>query len=189
VVAKGDVRARMVASAVRLLAERGMEGTSFADVLAASGASRGSTYHHFPDGKSELVAAALTVAGDNAMAAMEPARGRPAPAVVRRFFSLWRHLLAATDLRAGCAVLAVTVAAGDDELLTQAGRVFRAWRDHLAELLHVGGLSDEGARRLATLTIAASEGAVALARAERDWAPFDLVESQLVAQAEQALQG
>jgi len=52
-VAKGDVRARMVAGAARLLAEKGMEGTSFAEVLAATGAPRGSTYHHFPGGKTE----------------------------------------------------------------------------------------------------------------------------------------
>lgn len=51
--AKGDVRARMVAGAARLLAEKGMEGTSFAEVLAATGAPRGSTYHHFPGGKTE----------------------------------------------------------------------------------------------------------------------------------------
>jgi len=43
----------MVAGAARLLAEKGMEGTSFAEVLAATGAPRGSTYHHFPGGKTE----------------------------------------------------------------------------------------------------------------------------------------
>jgi hypothetical protein len=38
----------MVESAVTLLAMRGLQGTSFSDVLERSGAPRGSIYHHFP---------------------------------------------------------------------------------------------------------------------------------------------
>jgi len=184
-VAKGEVRGRMVAGAVRLLAEKGYEGTSFAEVLALTGAPRGSTYHHFPGGKRELVDAALDLASDHAKAAMEPVRGRPAADVVARFFGMWRQLLNATELRAGCAVLAVTVDAVDAQMLTHAGQVFREWRQHLESLLTDGGLEPAAARRLAATAIAASEGAVALARAEQDMAPFDLVEAQLVAQARQ----
>ncbi|HEX4190857.1 MAG TPA: TetR/AcrR family transcriptional regulator [Marmoricola sp.] len=185
--AKGEARNRMVAGAVRLLAEKGLEGTSFADVLAATGGSRGSTYHHFPGGKAELVSEALDLAGNHALAAMEPVRGEPATVVVARFTALWRHLLAATDLRSGCAVLAVTVAADDDELLDHAGRVFRGWREQIASLLTDGGLGREDAARLAALTIAATEGGVAVARAERSWEPFDLVEASLLAEVERAL--
>src|SRR5689334_24015985 len=88
-VARTDVRARMAAGAARLLAERGLEGTSFAAVLARTGSPRGSTYHHFPDGKVELVHAALDVASDEALAFMEPVRGQPPVAVVRRFVAMW----------------------------------------------------------------------------------------------------
>ena len=44
-------RARMVRSAAALFGSRGLSGTSFSDVLADSGAPRGSIYHHFPRGK------------------------------------------------------------------------------------------------------------------------------------------
>ena len=54
----GDVRQRMVLSALYLFAERGVQGTSIADVLERSGAPRGSVYHHFPGGKDEIVSAA-----------------------------------------------------------------------------------------------------------------------------------
>jgi TetR/AcrR family transcriptional regulator, lmrAB and yxaGH operons repressor len=57
-----SVRERMVSSAVILLAERGFHGASLAKVLAGSGAPRGSIYHHFPDGKDQLVAAAVEAA-------------------------------------------------------------------------------------------------------------------------------
>ena len=49
-----NVRSNMVDGAVILLATQGVEGTSFKEVLAAADAPRGSVYHHFPGGKSEL---------------------------------------------------------------------------------------------------------------------------------------
>ena len=49
-------RARMVRSAAALFGSRGLSATSFSDVLADSGAPRGSIYHHFPGGKKQLAA-------------------------------------------------------------------------------------------------------------------------------------
>src|SRR6478735_8270679 len=103
-------------------ATKGLDGTSFAEVLAATGAPRGSTNHHFPGGKHELVQDAVKLPGERAMAALEPIRGEPAPVVIRRFLGLWRQLLQVSDFGAGCAVLAVTVAADDADLLVPAGR-------------------------------------------------------------------
>lgn len=172
---RGDVRARMVEGAARLLAINGVEGTSFADVLAATETPRGSVYHHFPGGKSELVHAALDLASDRGLAAMEDSRGQPAAAVVERFLDLWRSLLDRSKLSAGCAVLAVTVAANDAELLDHAGTIFRAWTDRLTDLFTVGGMKKDAARQLAVTVVAATEGAVALSRAERSREPFDHV--------------
>jgi len=184
--ARSDVRARMVDGAVRLLATAGIEGTSFADVLDATGSPRGSIYHHFPGGKSELLHAALDRAGARGLAAMEATRGEPAVVVVERFLSLWRTLLEWSHLTAGCAVVAVTVAAGDDDLLDHAGSVFRTWTDLLTELC-TGSTGDKvSARRLAVMVIAATEGAVALCRAERSMDPFEDVASGLVSLAETA---
>ena len=51
-------RAHLVDVATRLFAERGYDGTSIEAVLADSGVSRGSLYHHFP-GKDALFWAVL----------------------------------------------------------------------------------------------------------------------------------
>src|SRR5580698_10869860 len=91
-VPRGAVRARMVEGAVRLLATKGVEGTSFAEVLDATGSPRGSVYHHFPGGKPELLHAALDLASQRGLAAMEATRGQPAAVVIERFLSLWRML-------------------------------------------------------------------------------------------------
>ena len=169
----GAVRARMVDGAVRLLATKGVEGTSFSEVLAATNSPRGSIYYYFPGGKPELLHAALDLASKRALTAMEATRGKPALAVVQRFLSLWRELLEYSRITAGCAVVAVTVAAGDDALLDHAGAVFRAWTDLLTDLCAAGGVDARTARRLAVTVIAATEGAVALCRAERSMEPFE----------------
>jgi len=176
---RGDVRARMVEGAVRLLAINGVEGTSFAEVLAATDAPRGSVYHHFPGGKSELLHAALDLASERGMAAMEATRGQPAAIVVERFLDLWRSLLDRFQLSAGCAVLAVTVAANDTELLDHAGMIFRAWTDRLTDLFVAGGMKRNAATQLAVTVVAATEGAVALSRAQRSREPFDHVATTL----------
>ena len=176
---KGEVRRRMVATAARLLAENGPGGASFGDVLKASGASRGSTYHHFPDGKREMYSAALDLASGRAFAALEGVRGRPAVEVVEAFFAMWRSLLTTTDLRLGCAVLAVAVAGEDPDGIAHSGHIFATWRAQLQSLFIESGASADRAHSLAALTIASAEGAVAIARAEKSIASFELVASEV----------
>jgi len=182
--AKGEIRTRMVSSAARLLAENGPTGASVGDVLADSGAARGSTYHHFPGGKRELYVAALDLASDRAYAALEGVRGQPARAVLDEFFAMWRTLLTHTDLRLGCAVLAVAVAGDDPATVDHAGEIFRSWRGHLESLLLDAGTDPVRARALAAVAISAAEGAVAIARAEQSLEIFELVAAEVISMTE-----
>jgi TetR/AcrR family transcriptional repressor of lmrAB and yxaGH operons len=174
-----SARERMVESAVVLLAKRGFQGASFTEVLAHSKAPRGSIYHHFPDGKEQLIAAAIDYAGARAVLLLDALSGRRPVEVVDAFMAMWRAVLERSGFTAGCSVLAVTVSADSGVLLERAGEVFRSWQARLAELLRAGGLAAEDADGLATMMIAASEGAVVLARAQRSLAPLDTVHRQL----------
>jgi TetR/AcrR family transcriptional repressor of lmrAB and yxaGH operons len=176
------VRERMVASAVDLLARRGLQATSFSEVLEHSGAPRGSIYHHFPGGKDQMIGSALDAAGTRAIELLDRKAGAPAEDVATWFLHIWREVLIRGKFEAGCAVLAVAVAAGSPELLDQTALVFRTWRRRLAELLEQGGLRPADAQRFAAMLVASSEGAVVLARAEQSLEPFDLVAEQLVEQ-------
>jgi AcrR family transcriptional regulator len=169
----------MVDGAVILLATRGVEGTSFKEVLSVACAPRGSVYHHFPGGKSELLHSALNRASERALGSMEATRGQSAAEVLERFLSLWRALLDYSELKAGCAVVSVTVAGPDADILDQVGSIFRTWTDQLAGLFVAGGVPEGEARRLATTTIAATEGAVLLSRAQQSRDPFDEVAATL----------
>src|SRR6266852_2806477 len=84
-------RATMIRSAAALFGSRGLSGTSFSDVLADSGARRGSIYHHFPGGKKQLAEDAIGGTSQQVLARLRAcpagtpaAHGRPAPLVPRR---------------------------------------------------------------------------------------------------------
>lgn len=170
-----NVRQLMIERTAILLAKKGLHGTSFSDILEATGAPRGSLYHHFPGGKNELVLAALDAAGGRAMELLQSLSGRPAPDVAEAFIGLWRLVLDRSQFQAGCAVVAVTVAADSPELRDAAAAVFHNWRTRLGELFVAGGISEARAFSLSASLIAACEGAVILSRAEHSFEPFDLV--------------
>ena len=178
----GKVKDKMVDGAMALLARRGLQATSFSEVLAATGAPRGSLYHHFPGGKDQLVAAAVDQAGAVLSNALQSVAGQPAAAVVERFLTIWRAVLTRSQCEAGCAVLAVTVAADSEDLLEHARAVLRDWNDLLADLLVRGGMKEAQAKAFAIMLIASAEGAVVLARAERSMEPFEAVAQQLMRQ-------
>jgi TetR/AcrR family transcriptional regulator, lmrAB and yxaGH operons repressor len=174
------VRDRMVSGAVRLLAQRGLQATSFSSVLEATKAPRGSIYHHFPGGKDELVTAAIAATEQHALALLEQQEGSTAEQVAQSFLDAWRVLLLHSDFGAGCALVAVTVAAESDALRARAADSFRVWQAKLSAVLETGGLTAADAESAATLLLAASEGAVVICRAERHIGPFEAVSRQLL---------
>jgi len=175
-------RERMVEGAARLLAQRGLQATSFSEVLEATGSPRGSVYHHFPDGKNQLIEAALDFVAAQMARVIDPKEGAPAEEITDLFLRVWRSILTRSRFQAGCAVVAVTVASDSPELLQHTAAIFRSWRIRLAELLVKGGLAPRDAGPFAAMLIAASEGAVILGRGEQSIEPFELVASQLLEQ-------
>jgi AcrR family transcriptional regulator len=173
----------MIEGAMELLATKGLQGTSLGDVIEATGAPRGSIYHHFPGGKDELIAAAVDATGEEYVRWMEKFVGAPPEMVIGGFLQFWRHTLIRSDMKAGCPVLAVTVSTDVDDLIDHARDVFRNSRASLAAQLSAAGIAQDTASRFATISVASAEGAVVLARAERDIAPFDAVADNLMEQA------
>ncbi len=174
-----DSRSRMVTGAARLLAERGLQATSFSTVLAATGAPRGSIYHHFPGGKDELIIAAIGATEEHVVGLLSFPAGTTVDEVVDSFLTAWRALLTVADFHVGCALVAVSVAADSDAVRERAAQAFRTWRSGLTRALRTAGLDAATAVSTAALLLAASEGAVVMCRAERDITPFDTVAASL----------
>ena len=176
-----DARQRMLDSTTVLIRERGASGTSVDDILAHSGAPRGSVYHYFPRGRAQLIEEAVDRAG-GAVQDIILAAGDASPVeVFDLFVKAWRDGLAESDFRSGCPVLAAAVESSDGtpELVDAAGRAFTSWRAALAALLRRHGVTQAQSRRLANLVLAAVEGAVVLSRADRSLQPVDDVSRSL----------
>ncbi|WP_245548018.1 TetR/AcrR family transcriptional regulator [Nocardia pneumoniae] len=172
----GDARRRMIDGAIDSLRVHGASATSVDRVLAATGAPRGSVYHHFPGGRTELITEAVSTAGELMSGFIERLTHDNDPATaLDRFAAMWRRTLLDSDFRAGCPIVAVAVETNDDapEFARLAGEVFQRWHRALTEMLQRHDVPADRARRLATLTIAAFEGAIALCRVHRDITPLD----------------
>ncbi|MFD4130590.1 TetR/AcrR family transcriptional regulator [Streptomyces globisporus] len=179
---KSDSRDRMIVSTAVLLREHGASATSIDHVLAHSGAPRGSVYHHFPGGRTQLIGEAVTLAGDFIAGLIDTAVRTDDPVeAVDAFFALWRDRLVDSDFRAGCPIVAVAVETNDDapQLARSAAAVFARWRDALAVLFVRHGLTEERSRRLGAFIIAAVEGAVIMCRAEQSTAPIEAAAAEI----------
>jgi AcrR family transcriptional regulator len=177
-----DSRNKMVESAAALIGSQGLSATSFTDVLADSGAPRGSIYFHFPGGKRELAEDAMRWTSEQIIGHMQACTASTAGGVLRHFVGLFQHVADASDGAAGCAVAGVTVdvAASDDELLILAREVFHSWVALLAEQLTNVGISKKRAEGIATISVASVEGGLILSRAEGGPGPLNEIAKQLL---------
>jgi AcrR family transcriptional regulator len=164
----------MVFSAAQLIRRDGVVSTGMREVAAHAGAPRGSLQHYFPGGKEQLVNEAVGWAGRYAgnrvarfLAALpEPTPGGLFAAMVRQ----WTDEYEAGGFAGGCPVAAATVDCSESAVSTReaAAAAFAAWTGPVARALVDMGVPEERADALATLMISALEGAILIARAERD---------------------
>src|ERR1700759_5371782 len=94
---RGDTRTRMLVSAAEVMRERGAAGVTIDEVLARSGAPRGSVYYHFPEGRNQILAEALRWAGDTIADSIDSAAERGALPLVRGFSEFWERTLLESD--------------------------------------------------------------------------------------------
>lgn len=158
---------------------RGWDGASLSDLAAATGLNRATLYHHFPNGKADMAAAALGDVETRLEAEMlAPLRGPGTPAerldgMVRTLDAYYRG----GDL--GCLLGALSRGAAEHGLGERVAAAFAAWTDTLCDLARASGLSEERARANAVAVVAALQGALVLAAATRSSEPFDLALARL----------
>jgi AcrR family transcriptional regulator len=161
-------RERMIVSTALLVREKGARATSIDDVLAHSGAPRGSVYHHFPGGRDQLLTEATTYAADYVAHQLE--QHSDPLALLEGFFEGYRRDLVKYDFAPGCPIVAVAIE-GESGLQDLAGATFERWTTLLAERFKD--------RDLAVTVLASLEGALVLCRAQKSIAPLDAVQNQL----------
>jgi AcrR family transcriptional regulator len=179
--ARGETRHKMLVATIELMRERGAAGVTVDEVLARSGAPRGSVYHHFPAGRAQLVDEALAYAGESFGGMLERASAHGADAVVTRMITFWTRVLEDSEFRAGCPVVPTAGDASPDgeELAHKAALILAEWCRTVAAAFEAEGYSETDAASLAATVMAAISGAVGLCRALRSIDPLFQVAEQL----------
>lgn len=161
----------MIHGAARMIGTRGVGAMSLRDLAKEAGVPIGSTYHHFPGGRQQLIEEAIRTIGAAVTRRIEVGRERGPVAALDAFGDEWRRVLEDSGFRTGCPVFAV--ATGDEPTLRAiATEVLESWQTSLAAVLTDAGVERVRAPRLAMFLVAAIEGAVALCQAEQSIAPL-----------------
>lgn len=177
-------RDAMLDSAIALFGSQGVSATSLRDVVAHSGAPRGSIYHHFPGGKAELAEDATRRAGDLMARLVTKVVDSADPVTaVEAMVDHWSGVLLGSDFATGCPVAAAALSADDTPAARDAaGVAFIAWERALAEALARRDVAAAEAADRAALIVSAIEGALLVSRARRTDAPLRAVGRELVRQ-------
>lgn len=171
-----DARANALRTASRLFQEKGYAATGVAEIIERSESPKGSFYFHFPGGKEQLAAEALSAAGQQ-VAALEQGliKRVSSPArFIREYIGAQARVLEESDFRLGCPIATVTLemAADSEPIREAAATAFASWTGPLADFLARHGHRRAEARQLAEHVVATVEGALLLSRAQRSTAPL-----------------
>jgi AcrR family transcriptional regulator len=171
-----DGRARLLDGAGRLLAERGYAAMELRDVAERGKAPRGSIYHHFPRGKTQLAAEAAQLDGERTRAAIEESIAKHGiKKTLRRFGDFFRRQAADHPELIGCPVAAAALARPEDPALAAAATAsFKSWEDVIAAALVEEGVNESHATAFAVITVSTIEGALLRTRAAGNHEPLDL---------------
>ena len=181
-----EMREHIIASAQRLIQQRGFNGFSYADIADEVGIRKASLHHYFPT-KTDLGLALIEVysAQFNSELARIDGSFAQADAKLSAYVALYRGALEA-DRMCLCGMLATEVLTLDAAMLPSLKLYFVRNSEWLAEVLAVGksqrllafnGTAADQARAfLSTL-----QGALLIARATGDRDAFDQTTSLLIA--------
>ncbi|QQG85968.1 TetR/AcrR family transcriptional regulator [Mycobacteroides chelonae] len=181
----------MLHAAVELMAERSAAGVTVDEVIARSGAPRGSVYYYFPEGRAQLIAEALDLAGHITETKVAEAFTVGPVGGIDRYVKFWTTILQHKNFGASCPIASAAIGGGDidESLIPQADAIFQTWQDLIAAGLVEMGIKQKRAGSLATLIVTSIEGGLILARANRDTAPLHKVQKELEQILRQALDG
>ena len=176
-------RDQIIDTTCDLLEAQGYHATGLNQIVAESGAPKGSLYHYFPGGKEEMAAEAIQRTGRQLEARIRENLSTDVSAgqAVRDFAVTIAYHVEASGFRAGGPLTAVAMeTATSSERLNQAcreafSRVMAAFGEHLEQR----GFAAERAAGVAMFVTAALEGAIILSRTYHSGDPLRQVGEEL----------
>ncbi|MCZ7413201.1 MULTISPECIES: TetR/AcrR family transcriptional regulator [unclassified Streptomyces] len=174
---------RLVATAAELLCERGFHGSGLTEILSTSAVPKGSLYHHFPGGKSQLAAEAVRRSAAGSVAALERFADRAGTVgqAVRAFCERYADDLTASDFRRGCPLAAVAAESGalPEDVRQSIGEAMDLLIATFTRRVRAESPAHPAPRELAVEIVAAIEGALLLAKSLRSTEPLTIIGERL----------
>ena len=166
-----DTKTRLINAMQQALRTTGYRGTGITEILEAAGAPKGVLYHHFPQGKASLAAAAITQTVERMNHELALIFASKAPLLgLEKLLHNSIQKVVDSDFKGGCPMASATLDAttAEPELQLAVKQGFERWQITIADGLVALGLPGARASLFASLILAAYEGAMLIARAHRE---------------------
>lgn len=181
-------RDKLIHAMADALQRKGLHGVGLSEILAQTGLPKGSLYHHFPGGKTQLAVAAIDCISaqfDRFFSRLFSQQQPPLHAL-QQWLNGAIAQLENSQFERGCplATIALESGATDIDIRAALQRSFTALRQVLSSQLQLHGYAAQPAHNLAALFVALYEGGLLQARVANSSAPlkaaiqalFDLTE-------------
>ena len=174
---KSDAKMRMIETAAILFRAKGYHAVGLTEILAESGAPKGSFYHHFPEGKEQLAGAVIESSGAYILHLIDKAfvdAVNPYQAV-EAFVDTIVETFKRSDFQLGCPVTSfiIEMTPANEDIRSQIENVLESWVQRM--LFHTKRFEATRTASLETafrMQLAAIEGAWLIARANKSVEPI-----------------
>jgi TetR/AcrR family transcriptional regulator, lmrAB and yxaGH operons repressor len=184
-----DTKTRFLQASRQLFQRQGYHGTGLNQILELSKAPKGSFYHHFPEGKIQLAAESLELAGAELEALIRNviSHANDPQTAITVFVNKVAKWFKSSDYSAGCPITSVLLdTVPDEQLTTRSCRyVFAQWIGIWSDYFESSGVSTVDAQYLANCLVTGLEGAWIVSRAMQSLDAFKFVERSLISQWQQ----
>jgi len=174
---KGEItREKLTFVAAALFHEKGYHAVGLNEICAVGDLPKGSLYYHFPKGKEQIAIAVIDAAKHQVAADLRAATSSATS--LEEFIDLllarFAQNLEQSEFNKGCPITTINLemAGTSDAIRAACADAFENWIGLCTGVFRDAGIADKKAHELAELIYASVEGAMILARAQRDVSPI-----------------
>jgi len=178
-----STRDQIIEKTCELLEAQGYHATGLNQILAESGAPKGSLYYYFPEGKEELTAEAINRTGRQVAERIKyglAAIDDPIEAI-QSFIGMIAYHVEASGFRSGgpLMIVAMETAISSERLNEACREAYHLLQRAFQEKLQSNGYAEEQAAQLAIFVVSAIEGGIILSRTRHSGDPLRTVATML----------
>jgi TetR/AcrR family transcriptional repressor of lmrAB and yxaGH operons len=184
-------RDKIVRAAALLFRRNGYAATGMNDIVALSGAPKGSVYHYFPEGKEQIAIETIHYAASlvaTTLTQLSQEYATPSD-MVRAYGKLLSGWLVKSEFQDGCPITTTLLElSASSEPVAEAGRsAFASWKEIYRKKLIAAGVAGQRAASLATMAVTSFQGALILTKVERSSQPIVDVVAEITASFDAAI--